>query len=33
MQELAGKMIKQLERKIRIRQFYGEDFIGPIPEL
>jgi len=33
MQELAGKMIEKLERKIRIRQIYGEDFIGPIPEF
>jgi len=33
MQDLAAKMIKKLERKVRIRQLYGEDFIGPIPEL
>ncbi len=33
MQELAAKMIKKLERELRIRQLYGKDFIGPIPEL
>ena len=33
MQELAGKMIKKLERQLRIRQLYGDGFIGPIPEL
>ena len=33
MQELAIKMIKKLERKISIRQIYGDSFIGPIPEL
>ena len=33
MQALADKMIKQLERSLHIRQFNGEDFIGPIPEL
>lgn len=33
MQELATRMIEKLERGIRIRQVYGKDFIGPIPEL
>jgi len=33
MQELAAKMIKKLRRKIEIRKSYGDDFIGPIPEL
>ncbi len=33
MQELADKMVRKLERKLKIRQLYGDDFIGPIPEL
>ena len=33
MQALADKMIKKLERKAQIRKIYGDDFIGPIPEL
>jgi len=33
MKALAGKMVKKLERQLKIRQLYGTDFIGPIPEL
>jgi len=33
MQELAVKMIEKLTRKIEIRKIYGEEFIGPIPEI
>lgn len=33
MEELATKMIKKLENGIAYRQSYGENFIGPIPEL
>jgi hypothetical protein len=33
MRDLADKMIRKLERKARIRQVYGDNFIGPIPEL
>ncbi len=33
MQDLAAKMIAKLEGKIRVRQIYGDDFIGPIPEM
>ncbi len=33
MQELAEKMIRKLERKIRFQQEYGPNFIGPIPEI
>ena len=33
MKELAIKMIEKLTRKIKLRQIYGEDFIGPIPEI
>lgn len=33
MQELADKMIRKIERQLQIRQLYGDDFIGPIPEL
>jgi hypothetical protein len=33
MKQLAEKMITKLERQARIRKLYGEDFIGPIPEL
>jgi hypothetical protein len=33
MEELATKMIKKLEDSIAYQQSYGENFIGPIPEL
>ena len=33
MQELAAKMIDKLERKLELRRLYGDDFIGPIPEI
>ncbi len=33
MQELATDMIDKLERKLRIQNLYGDDFIGPVPEL
>jgi tetratricopeptide (TPR) repeat protein len=33
MKELAEKMIRKCERKIEIQRLYGDDFIGPIPEL
>lgn len=33
MQTLATTMIDKLERRIRIRQTYGKDFVGPIPEV
>jgi len=33
MKALAVKMIEKLTRKIKQRQIYGDDFIGPIPEL
>ena len=33
MQDLAATMVEKLVRSIRIRQIYGEGFIGPIPEL
>jgi hypothetical protein len=33
MQDLALKMIAKLERRIELRQLYGDDFIGPIPEI
>jgi hypothetical protein len=33
MKELAVKMIEKLTRKIELRKIYGENFIGPIPEI
>jgi tetratricopeptide (TPR) repeat protein len=33
MKALAEKMIEKSTRKIEIQRLYGEDFIGPIPEL
>ena len=33
MKELALKMIDKLTRKIEVQKIYGEDFIGPIPEI
>ena len=33
MQALADKMVKKLERQLQARQLYGDEFIGPIPEL
>ena len=33
MKELAVKMIEKLTRKIKIQKIYGNDFIGPIPEI
>lgn len=33
MQELAEKMIRKLKRKIELRELYGPDFVGPIPEV
>ncbi len=33
MKELAVKMIEKLTRKIKQQQLYGDDFIGPIPEI
>jgi len=33
MRELADKMVGEIERKLKVRQLYGDDFIGPIPEL
>jgi len=30
---LADKMISKLERRLRIRQSYGDTFIGPLPEF
>ncbi|MFO7609837.1 MAG: hypothetical protein R6X35_11700 [Candidatus Krumholzibacteriia bacterium] len=33
MQELAEKMIRKLERKLRLLELYGPDFVGPIPEI
>ena len=33
MQDLAARMIRKLERAIRIRQVYGDDFVGPVPEF
>jgi hypothetical protein len=33
MKELAVKMIEKLTRKIKLRKIYGENFIGPIPEI
>ncbi len=33
MRQLSEKMIKKLERKIALRKSYGDDFIGPIPEM
>ncbi|RKZ16245.1 hypothetical protein DRQ50_06485 [bacterium] len=32
MQDLAAKMIRKLERAIRIDKIYGRNFVGPIPE-
>jgi hypothetical protein len=33
MQELAAKMIRKLERRLELQRMYGDDFIGPIPEV
>ena len=33
MKELAVKMIEKLNRKIKMLEIYGKDFIGPIPEI
>ncbi|MCK9995799.1 MAG: hypothetical protein KAH56_05925 [Candidatus Krumholzibacteria bacterium] len=33
MKDLAVKMIGKLKRKIEIRKIYGDEFIGPIPEI
>lgn len=33
MKDLAVKMITKLNRKIKQRKIYGEDFIGPLPEI
>lgn len=33
MKDLAVKMIDKLNRKIEIQKIYGNDFIGPIPEI
>ena len=33
MQELAEKMIRKLQRKLELRELYGPDFVGPIPEV
>ena len=33
MKELAVTMIEKLTRMLEIRKMYGEDFIGPIPEM
>jgi tetratricopeptide (TPR) repeat protein len=33
MKDLAVKMIEKLTRKLEIQKAYGEDFIGPIPEI
>lgn len=33
MKALALKMIEKLTRKIELRKSYGDDFIGPIPEV
>ena len=33
MKELAVKMIDKLTRRIEVQKIYGDDFIGPIPEL
>jgi hypothetical protein len=33
MKELAVKMIEKLTRRIELRKLYGDDFIGPIPEI
>ncbi len=33
MQELAQKMIRKLQRKLELRELYGPDFVGPIPEV
>lgn len=33
MKDLAVKMIEKLNRKIEVRKIYGDEFIGPIPEL
>lgn len=33
MKDLAWKMIEKLERKLELRRQYGDDFIGPIPEI
>ena len=33
MKELAVKMIEKLTRKIKLGRIYGEEFIGPIPEI
>lgn len=33
MKELAIKMIEKLTRRIEIQKIYGDDFIGPIPEI
>ena len=32
MRDLADRMIAKLERRIRIREIYGDAFVGPIPE-
>ena len=33
MRELAEKMIRKLKRKLELRELYGPDFVGPIPEV
>ena len=33
MKELAVKMIEKLTRRIELQKLYGDDFIGPIPEI
>jgi hypothetical protein len=33
MKELAVNMIEKLTRRIEIQKLYGDDFIGPIPEI
>jgi len=33
MKDLAVKMIQKLNRKIEVLKIYGENFIGPIPEI
>ncbi len=33
MQELAERMIDKLGRRLQVREMYGDDFIGPLPEM
>lgn len=33
MRELAEKMIRKLEQRLELRRTYGDDFIGPLPEV